>query len=638
MIDGMIKVMAGVPEIRVADCTYNTGKIAEVMESALKQGVNLLVLPELGITGYTCGDLFHQKPLLDATEYAIAKLLKLSVDTDMITVLGAPLIQEGKLYNCAVVLHRGMILGIVPKSRIPNYNEFYELRHFTSAPSDMRTITVAGQTCPFGTNILFQCRENTDFVLAVEICEDLWVPNPPSISHAIAGATVIANLSAGDEVVGKAQYRRELVKSQSARLICGYIYADTGYGESTSDMVFSGHSIISENGTILAENQLFSMQNVISELDLIRITHDRMKMNTFPQERDGYTVIPFSMENKEINITRHICKTPFVPEDNKGRALRCESILTMQAEGLARRLEHTHSKCAVIGISGGLDSCLALLVTVRAMDRLNRPRGDILAVTMPCFGTTKRTRSNAEILCQALGVRFECVDITASVKQHFDDIGHSMDDLNVTFENGQARERTQVLMDIANREGGLVVGTGDLSELALGWATYNGDHMSMYGVNASIPKTLVRYLVAHVAETCGQDILGKTLLDILETPVSPELLPHKDNKISQKTEDLVGPYELHDFFLYYMLRFGFAPTKIYLLARHAFAGEYENKVILKWLKTFYLRFFAQQFKRSCLPDGPKVGTISVSPRGDLRMPSDASAAIWLAEIDDLSDK
>lgn len=639
MKHGFVKVMAGIPEIRVADCAYNTKNIAACMREADASGIDLLVLPELCVTGYTCGDLFRQKTLIDAVEKSIAALLDVSAQLSLVTLVGAPFLWEGKLYNCAFVMQRGELLGIVPKTHLPNYSEFYEVRHFTPAPDCVTDAVFCGATCPFGTDILFCAKDKAEFTFAVEICEDLWTPNPPSVRHALAGALVIANLSAGDEVVGKAQYRRELVRSQSARLICGYVYADAGIGESTTDMVFSGHSLIAENGVLLAENQLFSMDAPAAEIDLTRLVHDRMRMNTFEMNSKGYTKVFFDVREQEnFALTRIISQTPFVPKDRAARAERCESILTMQAEGLARRIAHTHARKAVIGISGGLDSCLALLVAVRAMDRLGRPRGDILAVTMPCFGTTKRTRGNAEVLCEELGVGFRCIDIAAAVKQHFHDIGHPEEQLDVTYENSQARERTQILMDVANQENGLVVGTGDLSELALGWATYNGDHMSMYGVNASIPKTLVRHLVSYFADTCGNETLSATLRDILDTPVSPELLPHEHGEIAQKTEDLVGPYELHDFFLYYMLRFGFTPKRIFLLARHAFAGVYEDAVILKWLKIFLRRFFAQQFKRSCLPDGPKVGSISLSPRGDLRMPSDVQATLWLHEVDMLSEE
>ncbi len=638
MKHGLIKVMAGIPEIRVADCAQNTERIAGCMRAAEQAEVDLLVLPELCVTGYTCGDLFQQATLYRAAERAVEALLDVSKTQTQVTVVGAPFLWRGKLYNCAFVMQGGALLGIVPKTHLPNYGEFYELRHFTPAPSGVHEVHVCGQTCPFGTDILFEAENAPEFTLAVEICEDLWTPCPPSARHACAGATVIANLSAGDEVVGKAAYRRELVRSQSARLLCGYVYADAGIGESTTDMVFSGHSLIAENGVLLAENRLFSMDAPQSEIDLLRLAHDRMRMNTFAMQGEGYARVSFrATEREHFALTRPIAQTPFVPQAGAARAERCEAILTMQAEGLARRIAHTHAKTAVIGISGGLDSCLALLVAVRAMDRLNRSRGDILAVTMPCFGTTKRTRGNAEILCEQLGVSFRCVDITAAVRQHFCDIGHSEEQLDVTYENSQARERTQVLMDLANQTGGLVIGTGDLSELALGWATYNGDHMSMYGVNASIPKTLVRHLVSYFADTCGKETLAAVLRDILATPVSPELLPHADGEIAQKTEDLVGPYELHDFFLYYMLRFGFAPGRIFYLARHAFSGVYDEATILHWLRTFLRRFFAQQFKRSCLPDGPKVGSITVSPRGDLRMPSDAQAALWLHEADALAE-
>ena len=579
MKDGFLKAAALSPALRVADCTYNTAQIIQQLREAAGRGVRLAVFPEFCLTGYTCGDLFLQRTLQTGALDALSTLLDETKALDVVTLVGLPLLVHGKLYNCAAVLCHGRILGLVPKTYLPNYGEFYEKRQFTPGSTEVETITVCGQQVPFGTSLLFRCREMPSFVLGVEICEDLWSALPPSTFHALAGATVIANLSASDETVGKAEYRRALVENQSARLLCGYLYASAGHGESTQDMVFAGHDLIAENGTLLAE------------------------------------AAPFA----------------------GGRAERCELILKMQADGLAKRLEHAHAKTAVIGISGGLDSCLALLVAVRAMKQLGRPTTDVLAVTMPCFGTTKRTRSNAEILCDELHVSFTEIDIANTVHSHFADIGQDESVLDVTFENGQARVRTLELMDTANRTGGLVVGTGDLSELALGWATYNGAHMSMYGVNAGVPKTLVRHLVRYEADIAATAELKNVLLDILDTPVSPELLPAKDGEIAQKTEDLVGPYELHDFYLYYVLRFGFGPAKIFRLAKAAFAGraEYPDEVLYKWLRNFYWRFFAQQFKRSCLPDGPKIGSVTLSPRGDWRMPSDAAAALWLAELEQL---
>lgn len=494
-----------------------------------------------------------------------------------------------------------------------------------------------GQAYPFGAKLLFTCASMPAFTLGVEICEDLWVPQPPSSNHALAGATVIANLSASDEVIGKADYRRSLVSAQSARLICGYVYADAGFGESTTDLVFSGHDLICENGTVLQESELFQNGIIYSEIDVNRLTEERRRTTTFSAAKtEGYRLICFDIEMETVRLTRPVARRPFVPENAASRARRCEEILAIQSEGLKKRMLHTGCKSIVVGISGGLDSCLALLVMVRAIGQLGRPASDIVAVTMPCFGTTKRTKSNAELLCDSLGVTLKTIDIADSVKQHFVDIGHSEDNYNVVYENAQARERTQILMDVANQCGGLVIGTGDLSELALGWATYNGDHMSMYGVNASVPKTLVRHIVRYVADTADSTPLKTALYDILDTPVSPELLPAgEDGTIAQKTEDLVGPYDLHDFFLYYMVRFGFSPAKIYRLCVYAYDGEYEKDTILYWMKVFYRRFFSQQFKRSCLPDGPKVGTVTLSPRGDWRMPSDASARLWLDEIDKL---
>lgn len=638
---GFVKVAAATPEIKVADCQYNTDAVLALWQQADALGCHLVTFPELVLTGYTCGDLFLQPVLLQGCLQGLKKLINASTELQSVAVVGAPIVHQGKLFNCAVVIQQGEVLGIVPKTSLPTYGEFYEQRHFKPAPplttgySDA-LISIGQEMTLFGAQQLFSCEQLPDFTFAIELCEDLWAPLPPSTQHAMSGATVIVNLSASNELIGKADYRRQLVAGQSARLLCGYVYANAGYGESTTDVVFAGHNIIAENGTILAESQLFSNGLTITELDVQKLAQERRKLNTFPlhdNERPYYHAT-FTAPTA-CTLTRHIDPAPFVPADEAHRAERCELILSIQAQGLKKRLVHSWSKTAVIGISGGLDSTLALLVAARAMNLLERPRTDIVAVTMPCFGTTSRTRSNAELLCQELGVTFRTVDIGNTVKAHFADIGHDFADHSVTFENGQARERTQVLMDIANQTNGMVVGTGDLSELALGWATYNGDHMSMYGVNGSIPKTLVRHIVRYVADTTDNDKLRATLLDILDTPVSPELLPAKDGEIAQKTEDLVGPYELHDFFLYYAVRWAFSPKKIYYLAQNAFAGVYDNQTILHWLKTFFRRFFNQQFKRSCLPDGPKVGSVALSPRGDWRMPSDAVSALWLAEIEQL---
>ncbi len=635
MKDGWIKVAAATPRVKVADPRYNAAQIRLQIEEAARQGVQILVFPELSLTGYTCGDLFLQETLLNAVEEELTALA--GAVGDMLVAVGAPLRCRHKLYNSAVLMSQGQILGVVPKRYLPNYSEFYEMRHFTAGEPAMGSIRIGELTVPFGMNLLLECQTMPQLVVAAEICEDLWAPTPPSQSHALAGATVIMNLSASDEMIGKAAYRRELVTGQSARLYCGYIYADAGEGESTTDMVYAGHNLIAESGSLLAESKLFSHGLTITELDIQKIAYERRRSTTYPAaDGQGYVHIPFSLPLKETTLTRRIAPNPFVPANLRDRARRCEDILAMQISGLRKRVEHTHCKTLVIGISGGLDSTLALLVAAGAMDRLGRSRSDIIGVTMPCFGTTHRTRSNAETLCQCLGVTLRCVDIQAAVMQHFKDIGHDPAQLDVTYENAQARERTQILMDIANASGGMVVGTGDLSELALGWATYNGDHMSMYGVNASLPKTLVRHVIAAYAEIAQDNAMKKVLADILDTPVSPELLPAKNGEIAQKTEEIVGPYELHDFILYYAIRFGFGPAKIYRLAKAAFAGTYEDAVILHWLKGFYRRFFQQQFKRSCLPDGPKVGSVTLSPRGDWRMPSDASAEAWMAQVEALS--
>ncbi len=634
---GFIKACAVSPALRVADCPYNAQKTIEAMQQAAEDGCQLTVFPELGLTGYTCGDLFLQQPLLDAAEAALREILKASEALQLVALVGLPVTVDAKLYNCAAVVCQGALLGLVPKSHIPNYGEFYEKRHYCAAPAGVKEISFAGQKTLFGTKLLFRCETMQAFTLAVEICEDLWAPLPPSTAHALAGATVIANLSASDETVGKAEYRRALVSQQSARLLCAYLYADAGHGESTTDMVFSGHNLIAENGALLAESRPFSQALACTELDLGRLLAERRRNTSFEPVTDGYETVSFHLPLREIPLTRYISPTPFVPADGGARAERCELILQMQADGLAKRIEHAHAKTAVIGISGGLDSCLALLVAVHAMKKLDRSMDSILAVTMPCFGTTKRTRSNAEILCQELGVQFTEISIANTVRSHFADIGQSETNFDITFENGQARVRTLELMDLANRTGGLVVGTGDLSELALGWATYNGDHMSMYGVNAGVPKTLVRHIVRYEADAANSDTLREVLRDILDTPVSPELLPAKENgEIAQQTESLVGPYELHDFYLYYVLRFGFSPAKIYHLAKTALGERYSDEVLLHWLRNFYRRFFQQQFKRSCLPDGPKVGSVTLSPRGDWRMPSDACMSVWQAELDTLT--
>lgn len=638
MRDGYMKVAAVTPDVRVADTTYNTERICEKIRECGSAGAKIIVFPELCITGYTCGDLFLQELLLEGALAGLETIAAYTADVDAIVFVGLPFRCRGKLYNTAAAVSRGEILGIIPKRYLPNYNEFYERRYFTSGMEETVYIELFGETIPFGMRQLFVCKEIPELVIAAEICEDLWAPNPPGIAHALNGATVIVNPSASDETTGKDIYRRELVRGQSARLLCGYVYASAGDGESTQDVVYSAHNMIAENGTLLAEAARFCNETIYSEIDVKKLTAERRRMSTFEPPSDGmeYDEIGFSLKEEETRLTRFVDPKPFVPGKKEDRDKRCDEILAIQSAGLKKRLRHTNSKCAVVGISGGLDSTLALLVTVRAFDSLGLDRKGICAVTMPGFGTTDRTYTNAVSMIECLGAEFLEVPIRDAVNLHFRDIGQDASVHDITYENCQARERTQILMDIANKNGGLVIGTGDMSELALGWATYNGDHMSMYGVNASVPKTLVRHLVRYYADTCGDEKLKDVLFDVLDTPVSPELLPPEDGKISQKTEDIVGPYELHDFFLYYMLRFGYPPKKVYRLARCAFEDVYGKETILKWLKNYYRRFFAQQFKRSCLPDGPKVGTIAVSPRGDLRMPSDACARIWLDELEDLS--
>ena len=635
MKHGFVKVAAATPKIKVADTAGNGRLIREYMKETAGHGAKVVVFPELCITGYTCGDLFWQEKLLSSAKEELMKIAKESDLYNAIFFVGLPYELNGKLYNMAAAVSAGEVLGMVPKTFLPNYNEFYEARHFTSGSRvDCEEQLPDGSIVPVSTDLIFYCKDMPKLKIAAEICEDLWTPQPPGIRHALAGATVLVNLSASDETTGKSEYRRELVSGQSARLICGYIYASAGDGESTQDVVYSAHNLIAENGHILAEAKRFANETIYTELDVERLEADRRRMTTFTTE-DTHICIPFALAEEATTLTRYIDAAPFVPKDSQKRAQRCEEILNIQAMGLKKRLEHTNCDSAVIGISGGLDSTLALLVVVRAFDLLGKDHKGIRAVTMPGFGTTDRTYENAVHLIQCLGAEFIEVDIRDAVNIHFRDIGQNPDVHDVTYENCQARERTQILMDIANKTNGMVIGTGDLSELALGWATYNGDHMSMYGVNASVPKTLVRHLVRYYADSCGDEALSVILRDVLDTPVSPELLPPENGQISQKTEDLVGPYELHDFFLYYMLRFGFAPEKIYRMACRAFDGVYESVFILRWLQTFYRRFFAQQFKRSCLPDGPKVGSVAVSPRGDLRMPSDACGRIWMEEIDKL---
>ena len=634
MKQGFVKVAAVTPDIRVADVEFNKEQICRKMDEAAASGAKIIVFPELCVTGYTCSDLFTQDVLLDHAREVLTEIAAHTRDMDALVFVGAPLAVDGELYNVAAAMNHGKILGLTTKTFLPNYGEFYEMRQFREGPEKVREIEFDGEMVPFGPKILFVAKKMEHLIVAAEICEDVWSPVPPSIEAVREGATVIANCSASDETIGKATYRESLIAGQSARLIAGYIYSNAGEGESTTDLVFGGHNLIAENGTILAESKRFENGIIYSEIDVNRLMSERRKNTTFKTAKERtLTRVPFDIEITETELTRVFPSRPFVPSENRERAKRCEEILTIQAMGLKKRLEHTHAKCAVVGISGGLDSTLALLVTAKAFDALGLDRKHIISVTMPCFGTTDRTYNNACKMSLSLGVELREVPIAAAVMQHFKDIGHDPEDHSVTYENSQARERTQVIMDIANANGGMVIGTGDMSELALGWATYNGDHMSMYGVNASVPKTLVRHLVQYYADTTDDKELQEVLYDVLDTPVSPELLPPKDGKIAQKTEDLVGPYELHDFFLYYFLRFGYAPSKIYRIAKYSFAGEYDDETIYKWLRTFCRRFFAQQFKRSCLPDGPKVGTVALSPRGDWRMPSDACVTSWMRDLE-----
>ena len=635
MRDGFITVACGTPKLRLADCDYNAEQTFTLMRKAEKAGAKVLVLPELGLTGYTCGDLFYQDALLRGAEQALATVLEATRNLEVVTAVGLPLRVNNKLYNCAAIIQKGTVLGVVPKTHLPNYSEFYEKRQFAAAPEENGTVTLFGKSVPFGNKLVFRCSTMPDLALGFEICEDMWAPCSPAVDLAAAGATVVGNLSASNDIIGKDRYRRQLLTMQSAKMVCGYVYTSCGEGESSSDVVFGAHQMIAENGTLLAERR-FDGGLLVSEVDVQKLCYERRRTQMFDQAPAVWEV-PFALTVSPTKLTRYVAPQPFVPEGKEDRDARCREILLIASLGLKQRLEHTGAKTAVVGLSGGLDSTLAVLITGLAMKMLDRPMTDIVAVTMPCFGTTDRTRNNAVILAEQMGATLRTVDISNSVRSHFKDIGHDMEDHSVTFENGQARERTQVLMDIANQSGGIVIGTGDLSELALVWCTYNGDHMSMYAVNCSIPKTLVRHLVGYLARDNAKkdEALHDVLEDILDTPVSPELLPAVQGQISQKTEDLVGPYELHDFFLYYMLRWGFSPRKVYRLAVYALGGKYSREVILKWLKTFYRRFFSQQFKRNCVPDGPKVGSVALSPRGDWRMPSDAKMNLWQAELETL---
>lgn len=638
MKQGFVKVAAATPDIRVADVSYNVGKICELIDETARQGAKVIVFPELCVTGYTCGDLFFQDILLVEAKKGLNEIAAHTKEKNALIFVGVPLTVNGKLYNAAAALNRGRIIGLVTKTFLPNYSEFYEMRTFQAGPEKAEMIQYEGAEIPFGPQILFQADGMKELIVAAEICEDVWSPIPPSIGAATSGATLLVNCSASSEAYGKDAYRTSLISGQSARMIAGYVYANAGAGESTTDIVFGGHNIIAENGQILKESKRYRNDVIYSEIDIHRLMNERRKNTTFQQMHAKHRLIcvPFELEKEDTVISRKIPQLPFIPDNEKERNLACEEIFMIQALGLKKRLSHTNCKQAVLGISGGLDSTLALLVTVKAFDMLGIERKNITAVTMPCFGTTDRTYTNACLMTERLGVTLREIPVKNAVKGHFKDIGQDEHTFDVTFENAQARERTQVLMDIANMVNGMVIGTGDMSELALGWATYNGDHMSMYGVNASVPKTFVRFLVKYYAEHCEDKELGAALLDVVDTPVSPELLPPSDGEITQITEDLVGPYELHDFYLYYMLRYGYEPGKIYRLAKIAFDGTYDEETILKWLKSFCRRFFSQQFKRSCLPDGPKVGPVGLSPRGDLRMPSDACAAVWLKELEEIS--
>lgn len=633
---GYVKTMAITPKVRVADVAFNKRAVLRAVEEAKDKCAALLALPELCLTGYTCGDLFYSDVLLSAAKRALKEIAESTAESAMLVFIGLPVKKDGLIYNCAAAVNRGRVLAFVPKTYIPNYSEFYEKRYFAPCPEENGRLDFFGEQVPFGKKVVLRAEGFENFTVAAEICEDLWALKPPSTEHAAAGANIIVNLSCSDETVGKAEYRRALVSSHSAKLVAGYVYADSGEGESTTDMVFAGNDFVAENGRILSETEPFGDRPAFAEIDVDFIAYERSRLYNYGYKREaGYEEIPFVTDDSVLLLTRSYPKTPFVPEDEGELGSRAELILKMQAAGLKKRIEHTGAKKAVVGLSGGLDSTLALLVTVRAMKEAGRDMSDILGVTMPCFGTTERTLSNTVKLARALKITLKKIDISRSAERHLKDIGHPLDVYDAAYENAQARERTQVLMDVANSVGGLVVGTGDLSELALGWATYNGDHMSMYGVNCSIPKTLIKHLVSYYSKTTGNKLLKESLEDILDTPVSPELLPANGDEISQKTEDLVGPYELHDFFLYNGIRWGFTPEKVFRLALYTFDGVYDRETILKWLKTFYRRFFSQQFKRSCLPDGPKVGSVTLSPRGDWRMPSDACATLWLSQIENL---
>ncbi len=635
MKDGFVRVGCASFEVKLGQVKENAKQIIEYVKKANDVHCQTLVFPELCLSGYTIEDLFYQKRVLNEVYAQLEEITIQSEDLDVLFVVGAPLVHMNKLYNCAVVIHDGEILGVVPKTYIPTYHEFYEGRHFTSGPQDSTVININGVYYPFGTNILFVDEAHDYFKFGIEICEDLWAPLPPSTRHCLNGATLILNPSASNDLTAKSDYRRLLVSSHSARLVCGYVYCNAGLGESTTDVVFSNHHLIGENGNIVAESKQYEEGLIYTDLDLEKMQTERIEMTTYENRDDDYEYVYFYHDEVDLDLKRYYDPQPFVPSQKDKRALRCKEVFNIQIHGLMQRLKAAHIKKVVIGISGGLDSTLALLVASMAYQELGYPSTDIIAVTMPCFGTTSRTKSNAIKMMEELHVTSKIIDIGEAVMKHFEDIGHDEAIHDVTYENCQARERTQVLMDIANQEGGIVIGTGDLSEVALGWSTYNGDHMSMYGVNVSVPKTLVRYLVDYVSTLYKDQPLEAILQDILNTPVSPELLPAKDNEIVQKTEDIVGPYELHDFFLYHHARFHYEPRKLYRIACHTYKDKYTPEEIKKWLTLFYRRFFTQQFKRSCIPDGPKVGSVALSPRGDLRMPSDANVQLWLEECEKL---
>lgn len=634
MKDGFVKVAAVSPSLKVGNTDYNSSEIIKYINEAREKKVKILVFPELSITGYTCADLFFQRTLLSSARNALSKVLEATKNSDILVFVGYPLEYSGKLFNTACAIQNGKVLAFIAKKNLPTYCEFYETRWFTPCPDENIVLSSDWGDVIFGNKIILEANFPRALRIGCEICEDLWVADPPSTHLSLAGATLIVNLSASDELTGKEDYRVNLVNGQSARTLSAYIYSDASEGESTTDMVFTGANIISEDGSILCAKPYSLGELLITEVDVDKLESERTKRNTYPLRDKDYDYIPLDFVPEVTELTRFIDPHPFIPQSDEYRSRRCQKVLLLQSLGLKRRLEHTHTQSCVIGLSGGLDSTLALLVTVKAFDSLSLDRKNIVAITMPCFATTKRTKTNAEKLASSLGVSFLEIDITASVKQHFLDIGQSLDDYSTTYENGQARERTQVLMDYANKINALVVGTGDLSELALGWATYNGDHMSMYGVNSGVPKTLVRSLVSYYANSVNDGETRKVLNDILLTPVSPELIPGRDGGIDQVTEDIVGPYELHDFFIYSIVRQSFGSAKTFRLAQYAFSGLYGRETIYKWLRTFLRRFFSQQFKRSCLPDGPKVGAVTLSPRSDWRMPSDADSKVWIDELDE----